>query len=69
MKAIKAYFANLDEVRTESGKVIFLEVLAAACLGLVVGMLISPRKNVMIGSKNEGNGSYNSAAANTDSET
>nr|WP_034909071.1 hypothetical protein [[Eubacterium] cellulosolvens] len=60
---IKNYFATINETKTETKKVILLEIITAACLGLVIGMLISPRKNVMIGSKNKGNGCNNNAPA------
>ncbi len=59
MKGIKKYFSNMNEIRVESKKVIFLEVFSALCFGLVIGMLISPRKNLTIGSNNSGNGCHN----------
>ena len=59
---------TVDIERTETKKVFLLEIITAACLGLVIGMLISPRKNVMIGSKNKGNGCNNNASANDKDE-
>lgn len=64
----KNYFATINETKTETKKVFLLEIITAACLGLAIGMLISPRKNVMIGSKNKGNGCNNNASANDKDE-
>jgi hypothetical protein len=65
---IRKFILSLEETRTEKKKVIFLEVLSAVSLGLVAGMLISPRKNVMIGSKNEGNGCNNTSCVKAEKE-
>ncbi len=57
-KAIKKFWDSLDEVTMISKRELFLEIVATALAGIVLGMLLTPKKSksVTIGSHNCGNG-------------
>ena len=50
MKRLKEYLDSLDNVVMVNGKLIFFELITAFLGGLVLGLLISPKKNIRIGS-------------------
>ncbi len=55
-KAIKKFWDSLDEVTMISKRELFLEIVATALAGIVLGILLTPKKSVTIGSHNCGNG-------------
>jgi hypothetical protein len=52
MKKIKDYLDSLDSVVMVNGKMIFFEFITAFLGGLVLGLLLSPKKNIRIGNNN-----------------
>lgn len=55
MKKIKEFLNTLSETTTVTKKEYLLVVTVATLLGMVIGMLCSPRKNMKIGSDNGNN--------------
>lgn len=53
---IKNFWASLDGTTIISKRELFLEIVAVALTGLVLGMLLTPKKTTTIGSNNSGNG-------------
>ena len=53
---IKNFWASLDGTTIVSKRELFLEIVAVALTGLVLGMLLTPKKTTTIGSNNSGNG-------------
>lgn len=66
---IKTFWDSLDVTVAASKRELFLGMTTCVLSGLVVGMLISPKKNVTVGShngcNNSGNGCTNSGAPDT----
>ena len=56
IRRIKNFWVSLDETTIISKRELFLEIVAVALTGLVLGMLLTPKKTVTIGSNNSGNG-------------
>ena len=56
IRKIKNFWVSLDETTIISKREMFLEIVAVALTGLVLGMLLTPKKTVTIGSNNSGNG-------------
>ena len=56
IRKIKNFWVSLDETTIISKREMFLEIVAVAFAGLVLGMLLTPKKTVTIGSNNSGNG-------------
>ena len=67
---IKNFWASLDGTTIVSKRELFLEIVAVALTGLVLGMLLTPKKTTTIGSNNSGNGCNcgNTGLADTDEE-
>ena len=63
---MKEFWASLDGTAVVSKKEIFLEIVVCALAGLAIGMIISPKKNVTVGSHNSGNGCHNGAGRECD---
>ena len=57
-RSIKRFWDSLDETTIVSKRELFLEIVATALAGIVLGMLLTPKKTVTIGSHNSGNGCY-----------
>ena len=53
---MKNFWNSLDEMTAVSKRELFLGVVSAALLGAVLGMILTPKKTVTIGSNNSGNG-------------
>ena len=53
---MKNFWTSLDETTIISKRELFLEILAVALTGIVLGMILTPKKTVTIGSNNSGNG-------------
>ena len=53
---MKAFWTSLDETTVVSKRELFLEIVAVALAGLVLGMILTPKKTLTIGSNNSGNG-------------
>ena len=56
IRKMKDFWTSLDEMKTISKRELFLEIVAVALTGIVLGMLLTPKKTVTIGSNNCGNG-------------
>lgn len=56
IRKMKDFWTSLDEMQTVSKRELFLEIVAVALTGIVLGMLLTPKKTVTIGSNNCGNG-------------
>ena len=56
IRKMKDFWTSLDEMQTVSKRELFLEIVAVALTGIVLGMLLTPKKTVTIGSNNSGNG-------------
>lgn len=56
---IKTFWDSLDVTITANKRELFLGLTTCVLSGLVVGMLISPKKNVTVGSHNGSNNSGN----------
>ena len=67
---IKNFWASLDGTTIISKRELFLEIVAVALTGLVLGMFLTPKKTTTIGSNNSGNGSNcsNTGLVDTDEE-
>ena len=52
MKKIKEYLDSLDNVVMVNEKLVFFEIITAFLGGLVLGFLLSPKKNIEIGNNN-----------------
>lgn len=52
MKMIKEQFSNINKISDESYKMILLKIICGFLFGMVLGMLISPKKKVTMGSNN-----------------
>lgn len=57
-KAVKKFWDSLDEVTMISKRELFLEIVVTALAGILLGILLTPKKSVTIGSHNSGNGCY-----------
>lgn len=55
---IKNFWNSLDGVTEISKRELFLEIVTAAMVGVVLGIIFSPKKDVMVGSNNSGNGCH-----------
>ena len=53
---IKNFWDSLDGTTIISKRELFLEIAVAALAGLVLGMILTPKKTLTIGSHNSGNG-------------
>ena len=53
---MKNFWNSLDEMTAVSKRELFLGVVSAALLGAVLGMILTPKKTVTIGSNYSGNG-------------
>ncbi|MCI7130607.1 MAG: hypothetical protein MSA09_08695 [Lachnospiraceae bacterium] len=56
IRKMKTFWNSLDETTIVSKRELFLEIVAVALTGLVLGMIFTPKKTVTIGSNNSGNG-------------
>ena len=56
MKILKQIFSNLDEEKVVSKREMLLTVTTCTLAGILLGILVSPKKRMMIGSHN---GCYN----------
>ena len=56
IRKMKAFGTSLDETTVVSKRELFLEIVAVALAGLVLGMILTPKKTLTIGSNNSGNG-------------
>ena len=56
MKILKQIFSNLDEEKVVSKRKMLLTVTTCTLAGILLGILVSPKKRMMIGSHN---GCYN----------
>lgn len=56
IRKMKTFWNSLDETTIVSKRELFLEIVAVALTGLVLGMIFTPKKTVTIGSNNCGNG-------------
>ena len=56
IRKIKNFWVSLDETTIISKREMFLEIVAVAFAGLVLGMLLTPKKTVTIGRNNAGGG-------------
>lgn len=56
IRKMKAFWTSLDETTVVSKRELFLEIVAVALAGLVLGMILTPKKTLTIGSNNSGNG-------------
>ena len=56
IRKMKTFWTSLDETTVVSKRELFLEIVAVALTGIVLGMLLTPKKTVTIGSNNCGNG-------------
>ena len=56
IRKMKTFWTSLDETTVVSKRELFLEIVAVALAGVVLGMLFTPKKTVTIGSNNSGNG-------------
>lgn len=68
IKKIRTFWCSLEETTTITKRELFLEITVCALVGLVLGMILTPRKSVMIGSNNSGNGCNNGNDAKTESK-
>ena len=59
MKKIKDYLDSLDNVVMVNGKMIFFVFISAFLGGLVLGLLLSPKKNICVGNNNGNKGVEN----------
>ena len=53
---LKDFWHSLDEATTISKRELFLGVVTAALSGIVLGMILTPKKHITIGSNNCDNG-------------
>ena len=53
---MKNFWNSLDGTTIISKRELFLEIVAVALAGLVLGMILTPKKTLTIGSNNSGNG-------------
>ena len=69
---IKTFWDSLDVTITANKRELFLGLTTCVLSGLVVGMLISPKKNVTVGShngsNNSGNGCNNAGTLTSEAE-
>ena len=67
---MKTFWTSLDETTIISKRELLLEILAVALTGIVLGMILTPKKTVTIGSNNSGNGCNcgNAGLADVDEE-
>ena len=56
IRKMKAFWTSLDETTVVSKRELFLEIVAVALAGRVLGMILTPKKTLTIGSNNSGNG-------------
>lgn len=56
---MKNFWASLEETTTITKRELFLEIAVCALTGLVLGMILTPKKTITIGSNNSGNGCNN----------
>ena len=56
IRKMKAFWTSLDETTVVSKRELFLEIVVCALAGIVLGMILTPKKTVTIGSNNSGNG-------------
>ena len=56
MKKLKAFWESLAGTTTIGKRELFFGVTTGVLTGILLGMFFSPKKHVMIGSKNSGNG-------------
>ena len=56
IKKMKNFWDSLEGTAIVSKRELFLELLAVALTGLVLGMIFTPKKSVTVGSNNCGNG-------------
>ena len=70
IRKMKAFWTSLDETTVVSKRELFLEIAVAALAGLVLGMILTPKKTLTIGSNNSGNGCNcsNTGLIDTDEE-
>ena len=68
LRKMKSFWTSLDETTIISKRELFLEILAVALTGIVLGMILTPKKTVTIGSHNSGNGCNCSNTGSLDSE-
>ena len=68
---IKNFWDSLDGTTIISKRELFLEIAVAAWAGLVLGMILTPKKTLTIGSHNSGNGCNcsNTGLIDTDEES
>ena len=59
MKKIKEYLDSLDNDVLVNEKLLFFEFVASFLGGLVLGFLLSPKKNIKIGNNNGNKGVEN----------
>ncbi|MFW5668922.1 MAG: hypothetical protein ACOCM4_06715 [Acetivibrio ethanolgignens] len=68
IREMKNFWASLEETTVISKKELFLEIVACALAGIVLGMIFTPRKTITIGSNNSGNGCSCKNAIDVDRE-
>ena len=56
IRKMKAFWTSLDETTVVSKRELFLEIVAVALAGLVLGLILTTKKTLTIGSHNSGNG-------------
>lgn len=59
IRRMKNFWISLDETTVISKRELFLEVVVCALAGFILGMFLTPKKTVTIGSNNSGNGCHN----------
>lgn len=68
IRKMKSFWASLEETTVITKRELFLEVVVCALAGIVLGMILTPKKTVTIDSNNSGNGCNNSASADVEDE-
>ena len=69
IRKMKDFWTSLDEMKTISKRELFLEMVAVALTGIVLGMLLTPKKTVTIGSNNNCGNGCNCGNSNGDEPT
>ena len=65
---MKSFWTSLEETTVVSKRELFLEIVSVALAGIVLGMILTPKKTVTIGSNNSGNGCNCGNSGSDDSE-